>query len=54
MTPDVELLADLVRDRLNNSLLIPEDKKKKTRRLNLWGWVVSHFKKGNKNNDETW
>ncbi|CXF29632.1 Uncharacterised protein [Streptococcus pneumoniae] len=28
MTPDVELLADLVRDRLNNSLLIPEDKKK--------------------------
>lgn len=28
MTPDVELLADLVRDRLNNSLPIPEDKKK--------------------------
>ncbi|CXF66593.1 Uncharacterised protein [Streptococcus pneumoniae] len=41
MTPDVELLADLVRDRL-------KIRKKKTRRLNLWGWVVSHFKKGNK------
>ena len=48
MTPDVELLADLVCDRLNNSLPIPEDKKKEDKTAEPVGLVVFHFKKGNK------